>query len=99
LQTKNIQQAPSTFSTLPFALRSSKEKKEGPIVYLAPKACREPRNLQCQLLTGMVKKVAQQGRSDFGARSVRSVREHGKMARTQLLAFFSIPKKVIFQRH
>jgi hypothetical protein len=39
----------------------------------------------------MVKKVVQQGRSDFDARSVLSVREHDKMARTPLVAFFNIP--------
>ena len=33
----------------------------------------------------------QQGRSHFDARSVLSVREHGKMARTPLAAFFNIP--------
>jgi len=37
------------------------------------------------------KKSVQQGRSPFGARSVRSVREHGKMARTPLAAFFNLP--------
>jgi hypothetical protein len=39
----------------------------------------------------MVKKVVQQGRSPFVARSVLPVREHGKMARTPLVAFFIIP--------
>jgi len=39
----------------------------------------------------MIKKVLQQGRSDFGVRSVLPVREHGKMARTPLAAFFNIP--------
>jgi hypothetical protein len=39
----------------------------------------------------MIKKVIQQGRSDFGARSVLPVREHDKMARTPLVAFFNIP--------
>jgi hypothetical protein len=39
----------------------------------------------------MIKKVIQQGRSDFDARSVLSVREHDKMARTPLVAFFNIP--------
>jgi len=34
----------------------------------------------------------QQGRSRFDARSVHFVREHGKMARTPLAAFFNIPK-------
>ncbi len=33
----------------------------------------------------------QQGRSHFDARSVQGVREHGKMARTPLAAFFNIP--------
>jgi hypothetical protein len=39
----------------------------------------------------MVKKVLQQGHSDFDARSVLPVREHDKMARTPLVAFFNIP--------
>jgi hypothetical protein len=37
------------------------------------------------------KKSVQQGRSLFDARSVLSVREHGKRARTPLAAFFNIP--------
>jgi len=37
------------------------------------------------------KKSVQQGRSYFEARSVPSVREHGKIARTPLVAFFNIP--------
>ncbi len=37
------------------------------------------------------KKFVQQGRSLFDARSVHFVREHGKMARTPLAAFFNIP--------
>ncbi len=37
------------------------------------------------------KKFVQQGRSRFDARSVLSVREHGKRARTPLAAFFNIP--------
>jgi hypothetical protein len=37
------------------------------------------------------KKSVQQGRSPFDARSVHGVREHGKMARTPLAAFFNIP--------
>ena len=36
----------------------------------------------------MIKKVIQQGRSDFDARSVLSVREAEKMARTPLVALF-----------
>jgi hypothetical protein len=39
----------------------------------------------------MIKKVIQQGRSDFDARSVLPVREHDKIARTPLVAFFNIP--------
>ena len=39
----------------------------------------------------MIKIVVQQGRSDFDARSVLPVREHDKMARTPLVAFFNIP--------
>ncbi|MEC4675212.1 MAG: hypothetical protein VST68_13565 [Nitrospirota bacterium] len=37
------------------------------------------------------KKFVQQGRSQFGARSVLPVREHGTLARTPLAAFFNIP--------
>ena len=37
------------------------------------------------------KKSVQQGRSHFDERSVHGVREHGKMARTPLAAFFNIP--------
>jgi hypothetical protein len=39
----------------------------------------------------MVKKVIQQCHSPFDARSVLPVREHDKMARTPLMAFFNIP--------
>jgi len=39
----------------------------------------------------MIKKVIQQGRSDFDARSVLPVREHNKIARTPLVDFFNIP--------
>jgi hypothetical protein len=41
----------------------------------------------------MSKKVIQQGRSHFDARSVLPVREHDKMARTLLVAFFNIPAR------
>ncbi len=41
----------------------------------------------------MFKKGIQQGRSHFGARSVREVREHDKKARTPLVIFFNIPLK------
>ena len=37
------------------------------------------------------KKSVQQGRSLFDERSVQTVREHGKMARTLLADFFNIP--------
>jgi hypothetical protein len=37
------------------------------------------------------KKSVQQGRSHFYARSVCVIREHGKMARTPLAAFFNRP--------
>ncbi|MEC4674911.1 MAG: hypothetical protein VST68_12045 [Nitrospirota bacterium] len=37
------------------------------------------------------KKSVQQGRSQLDARSVLPVREHSKMARTLLAAFFNIP--------
>jgi hypothetical protein len=47
----------------------------------------------------MIKKVIQQGRSDFDARSVLSVREHDKIARTPLVAFFNIPKIDIGPHH
>jgi len=40
----------------------------------------------------MFKKVVQQGHSHFDARSVHLIREHGKMARTPLAAFFNIPR-------
>ena len=46
------------------------------------------------------KKSVQQGHSYFCARSVLALREHGKMARTPLAAFFNRPPKgvQIFQR-
>jgi hypothetical protein len=56
-----------------------------------------PWQIQAQEETAIIswrecsKKSAQQGRSHFDARSVQRVREHGKMARTPLAAFFIIP--------
>ena len=58
-----------------------------------------PRRNRHQQLAGMIKKVIQscpelcrrKGRSQFDARNVLTVREHGKVARTQLAAFFNIP--------
>jgi len=44
------------------------------------------------------KKSVQQGRSRFDARSVQGVREHGKMARTPLAAFFNIPIVLLSKR-
>ncbi len=44
------------------------------------------------------KKSVQQGHSHFCARSVLALREHGKMARTPLAAFFNRPKR-FFQCH
>ncbi len=41
----------------------------------------------------MFKMAVQQGRSDFGARSVHGVREHDKSPRTQLAAFCNLPRK------
>ncbi len=37
--------------------------------------------------------AVQQGRRAFGARSVHGVREHAKSPRTQLAAFFNLPRK------
>ncbi len=37
------------------------------------------------------KQFVQQGRSQFYTRNVRLVREHGKLARTPLAAFFNSP--------
>ncbi len=37
--------------------------------------------------------AVQQGRRAFGARSVHAVREHAKSLRTQLAAFFNLPRK------
>ena len=56
-----------------------------------------PWQIQAQEETAIIswrecsKKSVQQGRSHFDARSVHGVREHGKMARTPLAAFFNIP--------
>ena len=63
----------------------------GPVEYIYKDGRIGSRRIQCQLPTGMIKKVIQQGRSHFDARSVLLVREHGKMARTPLVAFFNIP--------
>ncbi len=50
-----------------------------------------PSDLRHQELRGGSKKSIQQGRSHFCARSVPALREHGKMARTRLVAFFNGP--------
>ena len=49
--------------------------------------------------TSPVLSLRRKGHSHFGARSVLSVREHGKMGRTLLAAFFSIPLKKILSRN
>jgi hypothetical protein len=55
-----------------------------------------PWQIQAQKETALIslrecsKKSVQQDRSLFGARSVHGVREHGKMARPPLAAFFNI---------
>ena len=63
----------------------------GPVEYIYKDDRIASKRLQCQLPTGMIKKIIQQGRSHFEARRVLLVREHGKMARTPLVAFFNIP--------
>ncbi len=45
----------------------------------------------CQRLRVGSKEFVQQGHSHFCARSVLAIREHGKMARTTLAAFFNRP--------
>ena len=62
----------------------------GPVEYIYKDGRIGSRRIQCQLPTGMIKKVIQQGRASlvasrrgqplFDARSVLLVREHGKMA-------------------
>jgi len=58
-------------------------------------SCQEPTNTPGQTTNiserECSKKFVQQGRSPFDARSVLSVREHGKRVRTPLAAFFNIP--------
>ena len=68
------------------------EWKQGLLNISRKKARLCPKGFQYQKPTGMIKKVIQQGRSDFDARSVLPVREHDKMARTPLVAFFNISK-------
>jgi len=68
---------------------------QGTVEYFIPMA------IQAQEETAIIswrecsKKSGQQGRSHFDARSVHGVREHGKMARTPLAAFFNIPCRVM----
>jgi len=61
------------------------------VEYFTPMANKCPRGGSHHSWRECSKKSAQQGRSHFDARSVLSVREHGKMARTPLAAFFNIP--------
>jgi hypothetical protein len=63
----------------------------GPVEYFSKNTGIRSTGIRYQWPTGMIKKVVQQGCSHFGARSVLSVREHGKMARTPLAGFFNIP--------
>jgi len=55
-----------------------------------------PSRNQYQQPMGMIKKSVQQGRSQFDARSILTVCEHGKMARTPLTEFFNIPRVIFF---
>ncbi len=48
-------------------------------------------NVQKKHALSLSEGFVQQGRSHFDARSIHGVREHGKMARTPLAAFFNIP--------
>jgi len=64
---------------------------KGPVEYFSQIAPKCSQCSQHQQPAGMFKKVVQQGHSHFDARSVHLVREHGKMARTPLAAFFNIP--------
>ena len=66
-------------------------KSYGAVEYFSKIARKCCRKLCYQQLTGMVKKVTQQGHSRFGARSVLPVREYDKMARTPLATFFNSP--------
>ncbi len=55
-------------------------------------SCNIPRaRVGCQKPRVGSKKSVQQGHSHFDARSVLVIREHGKMARTPLAAFFNRP--------
>ena len=55
----------------------------------------QPREWSKKHALSLSEGFVQQGRSLFDARSVLSVREHGKMARTLLAAFFNIPSRPI----
>ncbi len=77
--------------------------QKGPVEYSSQIAQKCPQQSRWQQPVGMFKKVVQQGRKSlarsrrvsllFDARSVHRVREHGKMGRTPLAAFFNIPGK------
>jgi hypothetical protein len=49
----------------------------------------------CLRHLGCSKTFVQQGRSQFCARSVLPVREHGKLVRTPLAAFFNSPNMAL----
>ena len=71
--------------------------QKGPVEYSSHIAQKGPQQSRWQQPVGMFKKVVQQGRSHFDARSVHRVCEHGKMGRTPLAAFFNIPRKNVCQ--
>ncbi len=52
------------------------------------------RHVAYQRPRGGSKKFVQQGRSHFCAQSLPPVREHGKMTRTPLAAFFNSPPEI-----
>ena len=64
----------------------------GRVEYFSRIAQTCPRESRYQLLEGLFKKVRPARPSYFDARSVHRIREHGKIARTPLAAFFNSPK-------
>ena len=70
---------------------TSDDSCSGPVEYFTPIAKKPPDEPRIVKGRECSKKSVQQGRSHFDARSVLIVREHGKMARTPLAAFFNLP--------
>ena len=70
-----------------------KQTSKGSLNIIPCIARKGPRSDRHQQLREWSKKFIQQGRSFFDARSVLSVREHAKKARTPLAAFFNIPSR------